>query len=290
MKKNLFSVVAFVIVTLQHLAAQNVGIGTTTPSQKLDVNGNVNISGTIMTNGTAGTSGQVLTSTGSGLSWSTIGSTMGYKKCRMFTTSGAGSFTVPSGVSEIMVEAWGAGSAGMQFCGGTSGGYARTVQTVSAGSTINFSIGQGSPGGVTYSSSDGGNTTVTFPDGTAMSAYGGGGVQASNVTVTKGLAKSGGGTVSNALYMFGNQGEANENIMVISSTTYTETVHMGSGGAAVAVVNATPIKGAVSYRVNDNVQYAVFSNTIKIPSAGGPAIFNGEKLSGGDGMVIIWYN
>ena len=31
---------------------------------------------------------------------------MGYKKCKMFTTTGAGSFTVPTGVTEIMVEAW----------------------------------------------------------------------------------------------------------------------------------------------------------------------------------------
>lgn len=208
----------------------------------------------------------------------------------MFTASGAGSFTIPSGVSEIMVEAWGGGSAGMSFCGGTSGGYARTAQTVSAGASITFIIGKGSPGGVNYSSADGGNTTVNFPDGTTMNAYGGGGVIASGVTVTKGLAKSGGGTVANGFYMFGNQGEANENVMFMATGTYTETSHLGAGGAPAAMLNATPINGAVSYRINDNLQYVVLSNSIKIPSAGGPAILGGETLSGGDGMIIIWYN
>jgi hypothetical protein len=66
----------------------NVGIGTTNPSQKLDINGNLNVSGTgIFANtkvgglqdaGNAlGTSGQVLTSTGTGVSWGTLASLIG---------------------------------------------------------------------------------------------------------------------------------------------------------------------------------------------------------------------
>lgn len=42
----------------------NFGIGTVTPTDKLHVNGNVNVTGTIKVNGSAGTSGQVLTSNG----------------------------------------------------------------------------------------------------------------------------------------------------------------------------------------------------------------------------------
>ena len=44
--------------------AQNVGIGTDDPKQKLDVNGNINIDGAIMPAGNAGTNGQILISQG----------------------------------------------------------------------------------------------------------------------------------------------------------------------------------------------------------------------------------
>jgi hypothetical protein len=44
--------------------AQNVGIGTTNPTEKLDVNGNVKISGYLNLNGNTGVAGQVLTSQG----------------------------------------------------------------------------------------------------------------------------------------------------------------------------------------------------------------------------------
>ena len=55
-------------------ANDRVGIGTNSPTEKLDISGNVKFSGALMPNNTAGTSGQVLTSSGLGIapSWSTI--------------------------------------------------------------------------------------------------------------------------------------------------------------------------------------------------------------------------
>ena len=48
----------------------NVGIGTTTPTQKLDVNGNIRLrSGLYDFNNTLGTAGFILTTTGSGIQW-----------------------------------------------------------------------------------------------------------------------------------------------------------------------------------------------------------------------------
>jgi len=111
--------------------AQNVGIGTDTPAEMLDVNGNVNIAGALKANGNAGSPGQVLMSTGSGLSW---GSTMGYKKCVIFSSSGT--WVVPANVTEVMVELWGGGSGGTANRGGTSGAYARTVQIVAPGNDL----------------------------------------------------------------------------------------------------------------------------------------------------------
>lgn len=64
MKKTLLSFSALIIYI--NIEAQNVGIGTATPTQKLDVVGNLNVTGAIMSSGQAGSPGQVLTSAGTG--------------------------------------------------------------------------------------------------------------------------------------------------------------------------------------------------------------------------------
>jgi hypothetical protein len=66
----------------------NVGIGTTAPTQKLDVNGNVKFSGALMPGGIAGTAGQVLTSAGAGATpvWAAAG---GGSASTIYTTDDA---------------------------------------------------------------------------------------------------------------------------------------------------------------------------------------------------------
>ena len=63
MKKNLFFSLLNWLVPGQ---AQNVGIATSTPAEKLDVKGNVNISRGINPNGVSGKAGQVLATNSQG--------------------------------------------------------------------------------------------------------------------------------------------------------------------------------------------------------------------------------
>jgi len=63
MKKGVF---AIAILLMSYISfSQNVGIGTTSPAEKLDVNGNVNLNGQLKVNGNQGTAGQVLRKDGS---------------------------------------------------------------------------------------------------------------------------------------------------------------------------------------------------------------------------------
>ncbi|KKS61680.1 MAG: hypothetical protein UV29_C0034G0001, partial [Candidatus Collierbacteria bacterium GW2011_GWD2_42_50] len=47
----------------------NFGIGLTNPAYKLDVTGDINLTGALRDNGSAGTPGQILSTTGTGVEW-----------------------------------------------------------------------------------------------------------------------------------------------------------------------------------------------------------------------------
>jgi len=63
--RKIFSILIF-NCTFIVASSQNVGIGTSSPTQKLDVVGNLRVSGAIMPGGTAGSAGQALVSNGAG--------------------------------------------------------------------------------------------------------------------------------------------------------------------------------------------------------------------------------
>ncbi len=265
--------------------SQNVGINNPSPAEKLDVNGNVNITGTIKANGTAGQSGQVLMSTGTGLSW---GSTAGYRKSKSFSGSQVSTFNVPAGVTEVMVEAWGAGSGGTTNNGGTSGGYARTVRTVNPGDVINITIGAGSSYGVS-SSLNGGSTIVNF-SGNILTVFGGGGIPAAS---NRGLPQSGtsSGTFDNTYFFNGSEGKTTSSTGFLkNATTYVEIAEFGSGGIPTGFLNPVAQGGDHVRFENGSAIITVSGQNSKFPSAGGGAGNNSGGWYGADGFVVIWWN
>lgn len=93
-----------------------------------------------------------------------------------FTTSGT--FTVPSGVTQVEVEIWGGGAgsyasvAGISSGGGSGGGYARKrVTGVLPGQTVSVTVGAGGAPGLTSGASPTAGATSSF--GTYVSATGG---------------------------------------------------------------------------------------------------------------------
>ena len=164
----LFSVLLF---TLNGIA-QNVGISTTTPSEKLDVNGNVNVQGNIRMSGVAGTDGQVLMTNNTGATiWSDL---CDFKNIASYTQNGT--WPIPAGVTKIMIEAWGGGGGGSAGGGGAGGTYIRTQTLVVSPGTISITIGTGGAGAATEAAnaSNGTQTTVSGGMGTYTALQGGG--------------------------------------------------------------------------------------------------------------------
>jgi hypothetical protein len=276
----------------------NVGIGTTNPTAKLEVAGTVKIA-----DGTQGVD-KVLTSDVAGnATWQSLGSQFGYKKCIQFAPlfggTFSGNFIVPTGVTEIMVELWGAGSGGSfplgaaveLSNGGISGGYARTVQTVVPGQSCSYTIGVGSSPAFSNSNVlDGGSTTFNFTT-TNITAFGGGGRSANSTT--PGNVKSGTGTVSNLFVLNGNTGDLpSVDFKQKSATVFVEIRKFGSGGQTPAIIGAPMPKGGYQYLENGTQTLIINDNpnVMTFPGTGGFSIATGSTQAAGNGMILIWYN
>ncbi len=106
----------------------------------------------------------------------------------------SGTFTVPSGVTRIMVEVWGGGGgggagynpSGTQGGGGGGGGYGKQVFTVSAGANYTVSVGNGGAGSTGSGALAGGTSSF----GALISASGGS--PGTDAGATKGAGGTGG--------------------------------------------------------------------------------------------------
>ncbi|MFN5459452.1 MAG: hypothetical protein ACK5AY_06050 [Bacteroidota bacterium] len=153
-----------------------VGIGTATPAVKLDIIGSVKIA-----DGSQG-AGKVLTSDASGnASWQSASASGGgaFSNMQVYATSGTFTFTVPVGVTKIMVECWGAGGGGAgtnsgNSGGGGGGGYGKQILTVVPGNNYSVVVGAGGSGGAAGVSGGNGGTS-SFGTGPLISATGGSG-------------------------------------------------------------------------------------------------------------------
>ena len=290
MKTVLLAVICF--LGIDHACAQNVGIGNPNPQEKLDVTGNINLTGTIKANGVAGQSGQVLrTGTTGNLEW---GNVSGYQYFASFNTAGAFSWTVPAGVTKVLVEVYGPGGGGSQHGSGGGGGYGRAWFDVTPGNSITGVVGTGGSGG-TVAGVDGINTTATVGGYqlVATSGYG-----SAYVNFSQYLLPAGGGSFgvspayANSLGQQGASGSPNKiSYTQASSTIYMEIVEGAKGGDGANTVNTG---GTGGYRVY-NLTASTVANRAN-PSwgsqpggggGGGNATVAGA--AGAHGKVVIWY-
>lgn len=299
MKKTITIFFSSFIVCM-HIAAQNVGVGTNTPTQKLDVAGNINTSGNLMVNGVAGTDGQVLTMNGGTMQWMDKSR---FKNWAIYTTTGASTFNVPAGVNEILIEMWGAGGGGHSAGGGGgSGGYWIGLIPVAGIAIINLSIGiGGSPGSLSTPGTSGANTSFSCT-GFNVSTGGGSGADSSktgNVEFYYGGA-GGFGMVTGAVlptgyrnyfFLHGNRGSSTSVSFIQTSTGSFAKMSLGGvGGTA-------PFSGKISksptYLLDNPSATSVrgLTNGSDLPDfgEGGTPQFLSTGGNGGNGRIIIYY-
>jgi len=265
-----------------------LGLGASNPGEVLDVNGNINLSGTIKVNGDDGQPNQVLMNNSSGdLAWGDINFNE-YKNFLSFTAAGLGqTWTVPAGVTRIMFEAWGGGGGGNAVGGGGGGaGYVCGVYIVSPGQIITIDVGHGGAGASTTDGTDGENSRVVIGVAT-WTARGGDGAR---------ITQPGfGGDYSHnsAIFSFkGRNGQAGspptETYEQFSATGFLKATRYGDGGDA---GNAPGTGGKGGFRSINTATSAVvgtFSpSSGSPPGGGGSGYFNG--FVGAKGLVIIYY-
>jgi hypothetical protein len=222
------------------LFAQNVGIGTSTPAQKLDVQGNINLSGGLRANGTAGLLGQVLTADNLGnISWAYAGRFPNFVSFNYNT-----GWTVPANVTTVLIEAWGGGGGGSTNGGGSGGAYIVGLVNVTPGNILTVTAGSGGTGG--SAATGGGNSTVVAGATTLIASGGYSGDFAGNYTSFN-VNPIG----ANLIGYDGDVGRPGEGaattaIGYISSGNYLYNTHFGDGGNAGNTNNTGGLAGIAS--------------------------------------------
>ena len=299
MKKiNLFG---FLIICSLFSTAQNVGVGTNSPTEKLDVNGNINVAGQIKVNGNAGSSNQVLMkNAANNMVW---GNVSDYKNLQLIectntaTVTGASnctsSWVVPSSITEIFVECWGGGGGGALLTGGAGGGYASAKFTVVPGNMVSLTIaagGQFSTSPTSYGIA--GGSSSCFNGIVGITAFGGGGGASGDPTTsTNGTPPSGGmfsatGLSNQWIGFHGSPGGISKtSFMTAAAGDYAKIVNYGDGGDA-ALLPGSGAKGG--YRImSATMNQNIYTTQLAVECGGGGGSDPTNGFNGRGGRVII---
>jgi hypothetical protein len=300
--KKILSLSFWLLIVCSMTNAQNVGVGTTTPTEKLDVNGNVNVNGQLKLNGSAGTANQVMMKDASNNPvW---GNLSNYQNIAVFdcnntaTSPGANNctqiWTVPAGVTSILVECWGGGGGGGWATAGAGGGYITAKINVAPLSNASLTIGAG--GGNASSATYGvtGGTTSFGVGAISLIANGGAGGNYTNLLTSSGgnIFPTPGGdftatNLGNNFYGLNGSGGgySERSFTQVSTNVFAPIVRFGNGGDAGNAVGSGA-KGGY-YISTASFTNSCFGESLASQPGGGGSADETYGYPGRGGRIII---
>lgn len=279
-----------ILMNFGAITAQNVGVNNPNPTEALDVTGNINVTGKLMTNGIQPNADQVLTTNAAGqMAW--MDKKNNYKNSKYFETLGVPViFEVPTTAKDLLIEIWGAGGGGSQGGGGGAGGYILIYMPTNPGQ-LEINTGLGGTGfNGTDPATGGGSSTVSIPQANfwfpIASANGGN-------SATEIHNGSGGAILTinttNMVYYYGQSGQKNNtDYQQINTNIFYKKIKYGNGGLAQGQ-NQKGGEGATAFFNNNNVlmdtNYAAQGFGVGEGGGGGYEFGSG----GGKGRVIVYW-
>ncbi len=265
----------------------NTGLGLGFSPDRLGVNGDINLTGTIKTNGSMGSQGQVLVANGNGgMNWS---DPCQYNHFEDFPDESITyNWKVPVGVTRVLFELWGAGGGAGPEGGGGGGGFCRVQLDVTPLAIYTINVGKGGIGsGQSNNGTNGEDTEVSGPGITTLIAAGGG----RGTTFSSGV---GGGVVvePSTIQSYMEVGESGNPTLLeyqeYQPGQFARIWNYGTGGSGGNTVN-TGGKGDQAARDynTSTVLHANFSGSARSPGGGGGASETGKN--GADGYVIVMW-
>lgn len=199
----------------------------------------------------------------------------------VYNTAGTGTFVVPTGVTSLVVKAWGAGGGGGNGSGGTGiggggggGGFAQATLTVTAGSSLTYNVGTAGAANTTasYAGNGGGFTALLNGATYLIQAGGGAGGGGTTGTANGGQGGAGGGTSGTA-------GTAGSGTATVGGLGGAGTAAAGGAGGAAGTGGVAGNSGAANN--GGDAGGSLTSCTTAVTGRGG----NGGVGAGGKGGI-----
>ncbi len=181
------------------------------------------------------------------------------------------SWTVPAGVTKIMIECWGGGAAALIEEGGAGGSYYMVVVPVASGTTLQIAVGDGGRGDASFNARDGNNTTVSWVQSSSNYFVIASGGTTGDFPGNDQLP--GGGY---RFFVLGGRGQAGDLFFNRKSqVTNTVQVYGGTGGGSFGF----PFNGGAGH----NYSFIEIINTLDVYSSAAPGAVPGGGAGGGMG-------